>query len=666
MTVHEGSMNNRSIAETRTFSRDLVWVTLSQGLNYLLIGVVTLPAITKAYSTEIYGVWVQASLTATWLAPVLNLQFGKAIVRFLAAEDDIQKRRQALGAMLWPVLVLAIVAVAVLVPLNEKVSSLLFASPHYAPFVQLVLLWAIMEGLFMFLICYLQARRRMQRLAAIQIVLALAKMALVFTLSGTGYSLQAVIIALIAVDAFVNALVLGMIIREIGWPKPSCTGLSKYLALSLPNIPGVAFLWIISCSDRYFIAHYISLSEAGIYSASYTLGSLLALFFNPINFVLFPVLSRHWEQKEFNKVKNYLEYSTKVFLLLAIPAALGLWVLSQPLLRVLSTSEYAVGGALVLTVASGYVFYGIYYFNVYIVFLVKQTKWLPLMIGVAAAVNTGLNIALIPSTGAMGAAISTLVSYLVLAAIVTIWARRAVSYRLDYVFLFKVAVAAAVMTICVRLIPVSGVLGIALVVIVGLALFAVGLLALRAFSKDEWQLIREVLGVRARLTAQHPSEVLPQQETTAPGQSPDEEEIGYWLAPVQSDEEATAEEAIETLVGKEKIFAFGERTPGRKRIKPGDWICFYAATRGVVAHAQVTSTPEKGPNPKVRHPEKYQWTFSLGSTNLYLDNPIVLDASLRSRLGAFDERDPNKAWGWFVTATRGISAHDFKILTGQD
>jgi O-antigen/teichoic acid export membrane protein len=497
-TMHEVPMNNRPAAETRTFSSDVVWVTLATGLNYFLIGVVALPVITKTYSTEIYGVWVQASLTSTLLAPVLSLQFGAAIVRFLSGEDDIQKRRQALGAMLWPVIVLAIVAVAVLVPLSKYVSSVLFASSDYAPFVPLATLWAIIGGLFGLLICYLQARRRMMRLAAIQILLALAQMALIFALTGGGYDLQAVITALIAVDAFVMALTLGMIIREIGWPKPSCAGLSTYLAFCLPLIPGVTFLWIINASDRFFIAHYIGLSEAGIYSASYTLGSLLTFLFNPISFVLFPVLSSYWEQKQFNKVRNYLEYSTKVLLLLAIPAALGLYVLSQPLLRVLSTSEYAVGGALVVTVASGYIFYGIYSLNVYTVLLAKQSKWLPLIIGVAAAVNTGLNIVLIPRTGAMGAAVATTVSYFVLAAIVTIWSRRAVGYRLDYLFLLKVAVAAAVMTICIRLIPVSGVLGIALVVILGLALYAVGLLALRAFSKDEWRLIRDVLGVKAK------------------------------------------------------------------------------------------------------------------------------------------------------------------------
>lgn len=28
-------------------------------------------------------------------------------------------------------------------------------------------------------------------------------------------------------------------------------------------------------------------------------------------------------------------------------------------------------------------------------------------------------------------------------------------------------------------------------------------------------------------------------------------------------------------------------------------------------------------------------------------------------------KDLNKAWAWFVQATRGITEHDFKVLTGE-
>jgi hypothetical protein len=65
----------------------------------------------------------------------------------------------------------------------------------------------------------------------------------------------------------------------------------------------------------------------------------------------------------------------------------------------------------------------------------------------------------------------------------------------------------------------------------------------------------------------------------------------------------------------------------------------------------------------VRQAERYPWVFGLDSVKLYLDNPIVIDSSLRSDLDAFQNRDPNKNWAWFVQSTCKVSKHDFEILT---
>lgn len=173
--------------------------------------------------------------------------------------------------------------------------------------------------------------------------------------------------------------------------------------------------------------------------------------------------------------------------------------------------------------------------------------------------------------------------------------------------------------------------------------------------------IDPVVDLMARLVAQRQAEELPEKEAT-PIELSEEKEITYWLTPVKSDEEQTAEEVIQTLVGQEQIYAFGERTPGRKHLKPGDWICFYATGKGVVAHAKVLTKPEKKPHKKVNHPEIYPWVFGLENGQLYLDEPIVIDAAIRNQLDAFRDRDPNKSWAWFVQATRRISQHDFEIL----
>jgi inosine-uridine nucleoside N-ribohydrolase len=50
----------------------------------------------------------------------------------------------------------------------------------------------------------------------------------------------------------------------------------------------------------------------------------------------------------------------------------------------------------------------------------------------------------------------------------------------------------------------------------------------------------------------------------------------YWPTPFKDDDKQTAEKVVETLVGDENIYAFGEKTLGRRHVKRGDWLCFYA------------------------------------------------------------------------------------------
>ncbi len=186
-----------------------------------------------------------------------------------------------------------------------------------------------------------------------------------------------------------------------------------------------------------------------------------------------------------------------------------------------------------------------------------------------------------------------------------------------------------------------------------------------ALLRPSGPLMDRVVDLMTRLVAEPKAEELPPEVSASVGAVGEEEPV-YWLTPVKSDEKAIAEDVIQTLVGQERIYAFGERTPGRKHIKPGDWICFYATGKGVVAHAQVVSAPERGSHPKLRHPERYPWIFRVGKTKLYLNEPTVMDGATRSRLDVFRGRDPNDPWAWFVQATRKVTARDFMVLTKQE
>ncbi|MCD6451283.1 MAG: EVE domain-containing protein [Acidobacteria bacterium] len=175
--------------------------------------------------------------------------------------------------------------------------------------------------------------------------------------------------------------------------------------------------------------------------------------------------------------------------------------------------------------------------------------------------------------------------------------------------------------------------------------------------------IDHIAGLISRLLTRPEPEIGTEEEVGKEKKT--KKEIEYWLAPVRGDKKRTAEEIIKDLIGEGKVHAIGERTPGRKHLKAGDLICFYASGIGVVAHAKIASTPERKTHPKIKHPEQYPWVFQLKDVKLYFDNPVVIDTAMRISLEAFRGIDPNKAWGWFVTSIRKLSENDFKLLTRQ-
>jgi hypothetical protein len=138
----------------------------------------------------------------------------------------------------------------------------------------------------------------------------------------------------------------------------------------------------------------------------------------------------------------------------------------------------------------------------------------------------------------------------------------------------------------------------------------------------------------------------------------------YLLTPVSDEEDVPARDTIFRLLDA-GWYVFGNRTSGRKLLKPGDRICFYQSGLGVVAEAEVASIPEqKAPPTKglVKNLDRFPWSFRVKSPRYFFDDPVVLDAELRANLEAFSGRDPQRPWAWFVQGTHRVSEQDYNLL----
>jgi O-antigen/teichoic acid export membrane protein len=501
LRVKRPGVPTQSGDETSKFAKDVIWISMAQLFIAFILGILVLPALTKYYSPEIYGIWTQVIITIELMAPLVSLQLGLAAVKYLAVLEDPAKKRRFLGSMLLAIVLFASILSIAAIPFATQLSVLLFADPIYVDLIWLVLIWIFFNTFYNFLLSYLQAQSKNQVISINRIAMTIMKVISIISLAIMGASISHIIISQIVLQAVFSLLLLAGVVREIGLPMPNTTGLKTFLVYSVPQMPSVVLLWIIRMSDRYFITHFLDLSQDGIYSSSVTLANLSLLFSVPISFVLFPLTARLWGQKRLEAAKSYTEYSFKLFLTLAIPGTVGLSILSQPLLKVLTTSQFLAGEGLVFLVTSGILFFGIYQINANIMLLDKRAKLVPLVTAIGSVTNVVMNVILIPQIGITGAGLSSLSSYFMIALITTFITRKIICYNLNFIYYGKVITSTLVMLVCLYFLKVDDIWSIILAIVVGVMVYAVGLLLLRTFSDQDKKLIKETF---ANLMPVHP------------------------------------------------------------------------------------------------------------------------------------------------------------------
>jgi hypothetical protein len=140
------------------------------------------------------------------------------------------------------------------------------------------------------------------------------------------------------------------------------------------------------------------------------------------------------------------------------------------------------------------------------------------------------------------------------------------------------------------------------------------------------------------------------------------ENRSFWIIPVKAmDESHSAVKVLSELVSKRKVFGF---TNYGKRIgiTPGDEICFYLSGIGIAGKARVASSV-KADSSVIS--EDYPWIFEVSNVELFTNRPIEINPKIVKMLDAFNDKNPEGRWSWFVQNTHRISPHDFLVLTSH-
>lgn len=165
--------------------------------------------------------------------------------------------------------------------------------------------------------------------------------------------------------------------------------------------------------DQIMISKIAGSDELGIYSAAYKLVEQLLMIPAILSAVLLPQMALNRKNRELTKNRLSMIYGTTM--LASIGVAIPLMLMADPLIRLAFGAEFSAAGGVLFYLMLGVPFLflanmsGLYF----TVFGQERQAFIRNLSGLA--VNVALNLFMIPRYGAIGAALSTVASYFMVA-----------------------------------------------------------------------------------------------------------------------------------------------------------------------------------------------------------------------------------------------------------
>ncbi|MDO1560339.1 lipopolysaccharide biosynthesis protein [Brevundimonas sp. 2R-24] len=190
--------------------------------------------------------------------------------------------------------------------------------------------------------------------------------------------------------------------------------LRSYAAYGFPLSASLALALALASTDRFLLAAFLDEATVGAYHAAYSLANrTLDVIFIWLGAAGGPALIMALERGGQGALRAAAREQASVFVLIALPAAVGLALVAQPMAEVMIGEDLRTAAASVTPwIAAGAFLAGMttYYFHQAFT-LGRRTGWLLAAMAIPALANLILCLILIPIMGLTGAAAATALSF---------------------------------------------------------------------------------------------------------------------------------------------------------------------------------------------------------------------------------------------------------------
>lgn len=387
-------------------SRDVkagVWYTVGNFVNRG-IAFISTPIFSRLLSKEDYGQFSNFTAWASLLGVITSLELFSSISRaYYDYEDDFDTYMSTIS---WLSIVFSGICYLVVLCLGDMAEGLFGLNSRE---INMLFLYLIFSPAIQFLMIQQRVRGKYKTVIFVNIG---------STLFSLGVSVVAVlifqdkvwgrIVGYVLPTVIVNLVIYGLFFSK---GRKFVRERAKYaLIISIPLIPHSLAGDVLNNSDRLVIKQYCGNTELAVYSFANNCAMAVSILNKSINQANAPWLYRRLKENDTETIKTH----GKELLLLFLAIVLGGMLLTPELVYILGGEKYADSIALIPIILMGYCFQFLYTYYVHLEIYCKKTFTISMGTLCAAGTNLVLNFVCVPRFGYWIAAVTTLISYIIL------------------------------------------------------------------------------------------------------------------------------------------------------------------------------------------------------------------------------------------------------------
>ncbi|WP_457750838.1 flippase [Thermococcus sp.] len=312
-----------------------------------------------------------------------------------------------------------------------------------------------------------------------------------------GFSFRILFIGYVLVQAIIALLIL-FELKRIGLfefiPRVDRNLTLKLVFFSIPLMLAGILGYIMNWTDTLMLGYYLTPDVVGLYNSAAPLSRFIPIFLSSAGFLFMPIATGFYAKGKLRELKHVYTVITRWVFLPTFPLFLLLAVFPEQTITFLFGPKYSGAAPALQILALGFMFHTLLGLNGMSLVAIGEPKMNLFSTLFAVLANVPLNILLIPLYGIEGAALATVVAYVVSNAFNSWWLYRKVGvHPFNRSYTLQMVVAGLITLLIMKVAPVNATFLTALI-IVGIAffLFLLSILLLKTPEREDIELLRAI------------------------------------------------------------------------------------------------------------------------------------------------------------------------------